>query len=169
MLSTLILMLKHLNPAGGAPLVDTMLKGSTSLPQLYQHPGGGKASTSAKSTITTVSDVDKAICARALSGGGASVKEDPLNISLRSRASSGGSMESLDSATKRDKDMSRKLLKEAIQNKRNEIKRENDRLSSSMNTPLCKSEEVLLQDKRWMSQIKDLNHSFEKIPPIELK
>ncbi|XP_059084899.1 uncharacterized protein LOC131881921 [Tigriopus californicus] len=141
-----------------------MLKSSSSLPQLYRPP----SSPNGASTFA-VSEVDKAVCARAQSGGAAPVADQPFSSHQTSRASSGSSTESLDSASRRDKNLSRKLLREAIQNKRNEIKRESDRLNSSMTTPLCRSEEALLQDKKWMSQVKDLNHSFEKIPPISLQ
>ena len=36
-------------------------------------------------------------------------------------------------------------MRETINKKRNDIKAENERLDSSLTTPLCKSEEALLQ------------------------
>lgn len=62
--------------------------------------------------------------------------------------------------------LSRDLLRETIKNKRNEIQREQEKLNSSLTTPLCKSEEAILQNRKWMSEVKDLQGSFEKIPPI---
>ena len=59
------------------------------------------------------------------------------------------------------------MMREAIRNKRNAIKDEQEKLSNSMTTPLCRSEEAILQDSKWMKESKDLNGSFDKIPPIQ--
>lgn len=63
----------------------------------------------------------------------------------------------------------REVLRSAMKAKRQEIKAEQNRLSSSLTTALCKSEESVLQNKKWMDEIKDLNSSFGKIPPITTK
>jgi len=45
-------------------------------------------------------------------------------------------------------------------------RRQEDELNSSVNVPLCKSEEEVLKKKDWMKEVKDLNGSFSKLPPI---
>ena len=62
--------------------------------------------------------------------------------------------------------MQRALLREAIKNKREVIKREQEKLNESLTTPLCKSEEAIIKEDKWTSECKDLNSSFEKLPPI---
>lgn len=62
--------------------------------------------------------------------------------------------------------MGRDLLKETIRAKRHEMRKEQDKLSSSLTTALCKSEEAILADSKWMEQVKDLNNSYGKVPPI---
>ena len=45
-------------------------------------------------------------------------------------------------------------MKEALRQKKEEMMREQDKLNSSLTTALCKSEEAVLTNKKWMEEIK---------------
>ena len=45
-------------------------------------------------------------------------------------------------------------MKEVLRKKKEEIRRENEKLNSSLTTALCKSEEAVLTNKKWMEEIK---------------
>ncbi len=48
-------------------------------------------------------------------------------------------------------------MMQKIKEKRQEMKDEQEKLNSSLNTPLCKSEEAVLLKKTWMSEVKNLS------------
>ena len=45
-------------------------------------------------------------------------------------------------------------MKEALRQKKEEMRREQDKLNSSLTTALVKSEEAILSNKKWMEEIK---------------
>ena len=45
-------------------------------------------------------------------------------------------------------------MKEALRQKKEEMRREQEKLNSSLTTALCKSEEAVLTNKKWMEEIK---------------
>ena len=51
-------------------------------------------------------------------------------------------------------DLRREAMKEVLRKKKEEIRRENEKLNSSLTTTLCKSEEAVLTNKKWMEEIK---------------
>ena len=51
-------------------------------------------------------------------------------------------------------DLRREAMKEALRQKKEEMRREQDKLNSSLTTALCKSEEAVLTNKKWMDEIK---------------
>ena len=51
-------------------------------------------------------------------------------------------------------DLRREAIKEAVRQKKEEMKREQEKLNSSLTTALCKSEEAVLTNKKWMDEIK---------------
>ena len=51
-------------------------------------------------------------------------------------------------------DLRREAMKEALRQKKEEMRREQDKLNSSLTTALCKSEEAVLTNKKWMEEIK---------------
>ena len=51
-------------------------------------------------------------------------------------------------------DLHRECLREALRSKKEEMRRGQEKLNSSLTTALCKSEEAILQDKKWMSEVK---------------
>ena len=53
-------------------------------------------------------------------------------------------------------DLRREAMKEVLRKKKEEIRRENEKLNSSLTTALCKSEEAVLTNKKWMEEIKVL-------------
>ena len=51
-------------------------------------------------------------------------------------------------------DLRREALKESLRQKKEEMRREQDKLNSSLTTALVKSEEAILSNKKWMEEIK---------------
>ena len=51
-------------------------------------------------------------------------------------------------------DLRREAMKEALRQKKEEMRREQEKLTSSLTTALCKSEEAVLENKKWMDEIK---------------
>uniref|UniRef100_A0A0K2V9H0 Uncharacterized protein n=1 Tax=Lepeophtheirus salmonis TaxID=72036 RepID=A0A0K2V9H0_LEPSM len=62
-------------------------------------------------------------------------------------------------------------LKDQIQNQRQKVRQGRERNILSQSFTLVKSEENIFKagDQKWRSEIKDLNESFSKLPPIPLK
>jgi len=144
-------------------MATSVLKAATSTPNIP--------------VAATISEVDRAVLERMSKGSpenldlGSSAESLRLKKILHGRPPSSSTSFSSDSDESNDssaksRDLRREAMKEVLRKKKEEIRRENEKLNSSLTTALCKSEEAVLTNKKWMEEIKDLNSSFEKLPAI---
>lgn len=55
-----------------------------------------------------------------------------------------------------------KVMKEG----RNEIKKAQEKLSSSLTTPIVDSEAKVIESGSWLNELKDVNRRYDPLPPI---
>jgi len=59
-------------------------------------------------------------------------------------------------------------LRRVIEDGRREIKEAQDKLNSSLTTPIVESEAKVIEEGNWLSEVKDLNKRFNALPPISM-
>jgi len=59
-------------------------------------------------------------------------------------------------------------LRRVIEDGRREIKEAQEKLNSSLTTPIVESEAKVIEEGNWLSEVKDLNKRFNALPPISM-
>jgi len=92
------------------------------------------------------------------------IEQAVRNIEVKKKVSLSGSSPNLSDLSKKER---RKLsLRKAMQEKRMEVQEGDDQHGKIKDKVLCDVEKELWDSGDWRDQIKDLNSSFSKLPPI---